>query len=168
MVNETIPRARCRACGRALLFADWRRGVERCAECERAAAPARPAAASDYRQHQRMLDEIPEELIEELVASLEAEAAKLEEGAAPAPASPLREVLEEFGLGRDGSELSWTAWGFAFGFGLNVALAKYAQMSSGASFGSFVVPLLIGGVVAGFACGAIGWGLARLRASWSP
>lgn len=129
-------------------------------------APPRPAAprsaTQDYRQNERMLDEIPEELIDELVAALEAEALRMGPRQTT-PASPLREVLDEFGVGRSPHEVAWTAWGFAIGFGGNVALAKYAQMSSGASFTSFIVPLFIGGVVAGAACAAIGWGLARLR-----
>lgn len=165
-----MPRARCGDCGRALLFDDWRKGADRCRDClgrERrapaTAAPlvARPVAA-DFRRNERMLDEIPEELIEELVAALEAEAAKLGPRATT-PASPLREVLNEMGVGSSPHEVGWTAWGFAIGFGANIALAKYAQMSSGASFASFAVPLFVGGMVAGMACAAIGWGLARLR-----
>lgn len=109
-----------------------------------------------------MLDEIPEELIDQLVRALEAEAAIRQTEPAPAD-DPLRGLLEELGVGRSDRELPWAAWGFSIGFGGNVLLAKYAQMSSGESFGAFVVPMLLGGVVAGVACAAIGWGLARLR-----
>ena len=46
--------------------------------------------------------------------------------------------------------------------GLNVAIAKVTQMSSGAPMSDFVLPLAIGGIVAGGTAAAIGWGLARL------
>ena len=76
---------------------------------------------------------------------------------------PVRICLEELGIGRSQRELSWAAWGFAGGFGANVAIAKYAQMASGATMGEFIGPLLVGGIVAGACCAAIGWGLAKLR-----
>ena len=89
------------------------------------------------------LDSIPEELVNELVAALEAEAARRANG----PASQVAEIFEELGIGRSQRELSWAAWGFAGGFGANVAIAKYAQMASGATMGEFIGPLLVGGIV---------------------
>ena len=109
-----------------------------------------------------MLDEIPDELVDELVAALEAEAERRQQPRS-APEAAVREVLDEIGFGRSPFEYQWAAWGFAAGFTLNVALAKYAQMSTGSSMSEFIGPLLIGGVAAGAACGAIGWGLAKLR-----
>ncbi|MEO8538610.1 MAG: hypothetical protein ABI577_02640, partial [bacterium] len=108
--------------------------------------------------YERMLDAVPDELIDELVAALEAEAARL-----PATKSPVREVFDEIGIGRSARERHWASWGFAGGFAANVAIAKYAQMATGAPFSQFIVPLLIGGVVAGLCCSAIGWGAAKLR-----
>jgi hypothetical protein len=93
------------------------------------------------------------------VAALEAEAAKLP----PSSAHPVRGVFDELGVGRSVRERQWAAWGFAAGFAANVALAKYAQMSSSAPMSEFLGPLLIGGGVAGVCCAAIGWGLAKLR-----
>jgi hypothetical protein len=114
----------------------------------------------DAVEYERMLDSVPDELIDELVAALEAEAAKV----ALRPRGPVREVLEEIGgVGRSPRERPWAAWGFAGGFAANVLIAKYAQMATGAPFGQFVVPLLVGGVLAGVCCSAIGWGAAKLR-----
>jgi hypothetical protein len=114
----------------------------------------------DAVEYERMLDSVPDELIDELVAALEAEAAKV----ALRPRGPVREVLEEIGgVGRSPRERHWAAWGFAGGFAANVLIAKYAQMATGAPFGQFVVPLLVGGVLAGVCCSAIGWGAAKLR-----
>jgi hypothetical protein len=119
-------------------------------------------AEDDY---ERLLDTLPDELIDELVAALEAEAATLP----PAPAaSPMRGVLEELGVGRSARERQWAAWGFAGGFTANVALAKYAQMASSAPMSEFLGPLLVGGVVAGLCCAAIGWGVAKLREPAAP
>ena len=55
------------------------------------------------------------------------------------------------------------AWGFAAGFAANVLVAKYAQMESASPMGQFIGPLLIGGLLAGATCAAIGWGFAKLR-----
>jgi hypothetical protein len=109
------------------------------------------------------VDEVPDALIDEIVATLEAEAARLETPRAGAMGGALTGVLEEIGVGRSPRELQFAAWGFAVGFGANVAIAKYAQMQAAAPFSEFVGPLVIGGVVAGAACAAIGWGVARLR-----
>lgn len=173
---ETQVRSRCLLCGGGLAFGEWSDGggvCQRCAEGRGAAGPAaaftrssgpsaHAAAAQEYAAYGRMLDDLPDELVEELIAALEAEAASMQ--AAAAPASPVRDLLGDIGFGADSREGSWAAWGFALGFAANVAVAKYAQVASGAPIGQFVAPLLIGGLVAGAACGAIGWGLAKLRA----
>ncbi|WBL35177.1 hypothetical protein O0235_10290 [Tepidiforma flava] len=155
----TAHRTRCSACGRALPFADWTRGRPLCEPCARPAAarraappvPAPPPPADD------LVDTVPDALIDELVAALEAEAAKLDQ------ASPLAGVLAELELGRTPRERHWAAWGFAAGFALNAGIAKWAQVASGAPISDFLAPILIGGVVAGATCAAIAWGIARLR-----
>ncbi len=123
---------------------------------------ARIEAATAYAEHERLVDEIPDELVDELVAMLEAEAERRKTEVS-APQAALEEVLEEIGFGRSPRELQWAAWGFAAGFAMNVALAKYAQMTTASSMTEFVAPMLFGGILAGAACAAIGWGLARLR-----
>jgi hypothetical protein len=125
-------------------------------------ASARAEAAATYAQHERLVDDIPDELVDELVAMLEAEAERRKTEVS-APQAALQEVLEEIGFGRSPRELQWAAWGFAGGFAMNVALAKYAQMTTASSMAEFVMPMLFGGILAGAACAAIGWGLARLR-----
>ena len=69
----------------------------------------------------------------------------------------------DIGFGQASNELPWAIWGFAAGFTANVVVAKYAQMSSGATLGEFIPAFLFGGIVAGAACAGIGWGLAKLR-----
>ncbi|MFN0146818.1 MAG: hypothetical protein ACKVT1_09920 [Dehalococcoidia bacterium] len=182
-MDEVVTRSRCAACGRRMPFDDWKRGASDCASCRRPEAaapfpamtapprpqPARAAQPADYRQHQRLLDDIPEGLIDELVEALERETAS-RSGAAPgkSPSPPMvpaiKEFVQELGIGTDPRELTWAAWGFAAGFGGNLILAKYVQMTNGASFSSFVVPLLLGGIVSGTACAGIAWGFTRLRA----
>jgi|GEM_PF-1227581 len=178
---DTFVRTRCSSCLRVLTFQDFAAGHGRCLSCANVAPPepvrgprvrrknARnlgPAAAVPGEEdYERLLDGVPDELIDELVAALEAEAAKLP----PAPAaSPVRGVLEELAVGRSPRERQWAAWGFAGGFAANVALAKYAQMASSAPMSDFIGPLLVGGVVAGLCCAAIGWGLAKLREPAAP
>ncbi len=73
------------------------------------------------------------------------------------------ERIAELGIGQSARERNWAAWGFAAGFATNTLIAKYAQMTSAAPMSQFIGPMLLGGVLAGAACGAIGWGLARLR-----
>jgi hypothetical protein len=122
--------------------------------------------SSDYRAYNQMVDEIPDELIDELLAALEAEAGARQRGETALPAAEdtlLHGVLDELGIGRSANQLPWTLWGFAAGFALNVVLAKYAQMTSGGSMTEFAGPMLLGGVLAGLTCAAIGWGIARLR-----
>ncbi len=161
---------RCTLCGRGIPFGDWRRGIEWCTDCDplsglvaaapaatfdrlpsHPAAPARPLVAPMF----------PDSLVDELVAALEREG---HAAAGPAkPGSAFAGLMDEFGVGQSPSELPWAAWGFALGFGANVVLAKYSQMTSGGSFAEFLPPMLLGGVVAGLACAGIGWGIARLK-----
>ncbi|MGE5596061.1 MAG: hypothetical protein ACM3S1_08510 [Hyphomicrobiales bacterium] len=193
-MNAAGATSRCVTCGRGLGFEEWSRGLDQCPYCTgvrrrrepaatfvrsdaaprpRAAAaaaprPPRPAPSPRPDDYQQMLDDVPEELLDELVAMLEAEVDRRPELAArmaskSEPSNPVQEVIEEIGIGRTPGELQWAIWGFATGFGLNVILAKYAQMSAHAPMSQFIAPMLIGGLVAGAACAAIGWGLARLR-----
>ncbi len=124
--------------------------------------PVRRRAGHGASEHQRLLDETPESLIAEILAALEGEAERME-AEQPGAVSPVREMLQEIGVGRSPFEFQAAAWGFAAGFAANVALAKYAQMQTGAPMSQFAVPLIVGGLVAGAACAAIGWGLAKLR-----
>lgn len=169
---DTFVRTRCASCEKVMTFEDFSTGGPRCVSCSRIVrrrprdqfvkGPSRPqhlVQEPDAEDYDRMLDSIPDELIDELVAALEAEAAKTPQ----APQSPMREVLAEIGIGRSQKVRQWAAWGFAAGFALNVVVAKYAQMATGAPFGQFILPLLLGGAVAGLCCSAIGWGFARLR-----
>lgn len=173
---DTFVRTRCVACDKVLSFDDFSLGGSRCRACLKIVkrkpagqfvrgprpAPALSgsvAAESELDEYERMLDSVPDELIDELVAALEAEAARLPIG----DRNPVMEVLQDVGLGRTTREKQWAAWGFAAGFAANVAIAKYAQMATGAPFGQFVGPLLAGGVIAGLCCSAIGWGVAKLR-----
>ncbi len=177
---ETVARPRCVSCGRGLAYDAWSRGADTCEACARLArvsgpaatyvrgpAPARvpappPPSTDPSAAYERILDQMPDELVDELVAALEAEVEKLEREKA-SPKSPVQDVLEEMGFGRSPRDWQWAAWGFAGGFAANVLLAKYAQMASGGSMSEFAGPLLIGGMVAGTTCAAIGWGFARLR-----
>jgi hypothetical protein len=134
-----------------------RAGIEPRAAIRRGTAFGTPAA-----EYERLLDEVPDDLIDEIVAALEVEARRLE-AEHPGVASPLNEVLQEIGFGRSPREFQLAAWGFAIGFGANVVLAKYAQMQTSSPMSQFIGPLLIGGLVAGAACAAIGWGFAKLR-----
>ncbi len=176
-MEDTISRTRCQGCGRRLSFDEWKENGGQCDGCARAPrmsgpaatyvpgprpqAPVRQQVAEDAEAYERLLDELPDELVDELVAMLEAEAAR--RPAAAAKQTIVQEVLSDIGIGRSAREVQWAAWGFATGFALNVALAKYAQMQSSAPMGQFIGPMLLGGVVAGLACAAIGWGLAKLR-----
>lgn len=168
---DTFVRTRCGSCEKVLSFEDFSAGGNRCLRCSKypqgspqfVRGPRKPEPViggySDDEEYERMLDSIPEELVDELVAALEAESARRATG----PASQVGELFEELGIGRSQRELSWAAWGFAAGFGANVAIAKYVQMASGAPMGQFIGPLLIGGMLAGVCCAAIGWGIAKLR-----
>lgn len=174
-MENALARARCSACGNGIPFEDWRNGAKLCAACARGPRMPGPAAtyvrgpvraesasASEAALYERILDDMPDELVDELVAALEAEVERIEQENA-APKTAVREVLHEIGFNRSPREWHWAAWGFAGGFALNVALAKYAQIASGAGMSEFAGPLLLGGMAAGLACGAIGWGLAKLR-----
>ena len=174
--EDTLSRTRCAGCGKGLAFDDWSTGSSRCATCLHIPAPSGPAATfvrgpssastaksqavESAEAYERLLANVPDELIDELVAALEAEAARTPVIGAP---NPVQEVLQEIGFGRSAREMQWAAWGFAGGFAVNVALAKYAQMASGASMSAFLVPMLVGGGIAGITCAAIGWGFAKLR-----
>jgi hypothetical protein len=170
---DTFVRTRCSSCLKVLSFEDFSAGGDQCRSC----AP-RPSTAEFVRgprirrknarnlemapradDYERMLDGLPDALIDELVAALEAEAARLPD-LAP---NPVRGVLQELGVGRSAREKQWAAWGFAGGFAANVALAKYAQMASSSPMSDFIGPMLVGGGIAGVCCAAIGWGLAKLR-----
>lgn len=175
------PTSRCLDCGKGLSFDDWSAGIETCAACSAAlrnsgpaatyvpgprpprapAPPLRHRVADEAAEYERLLAELPDELIDEIVAALEAEADRMNAPATPATA--IHDVLEEIGFGQSPREWQWALWGFAGGFCANVLVAKYAQVQAGASMASFLLPMLIGGLVAGAACAAIGWGLARLR-----
>lgn len=177
---DTFVRTRCSSCLKVLSFDDFAGGGSQCRACKKS-APAtefvrgprirRPNARTlermerqEAQAYEDLLDELPDELIDELVAALEAEAANLP----PSPAHPVRGVLDELGVGRSARERQWAAWGFAGGFAGNIALAKYSQMASAASMSEFIGPMLIGGMVAGLCCAAIGWGLAKLREPQLP
>ena len=174
-MDSVSVRARCTGCGRGLPFEEWQRGTTECRTCSVSPVSARRASfqaepptplATDYRAYNQMVDEIPDELIDELLVALEAEAGtRKAAGSLPRSRedSLLHGVLDEIGIGRSSNELPWTLWGFAIGFALNVCLAKYAQMASGGSMGQFLAPMMVGGLLAGLTCGAIGWGIARLR-----
>lgn len=174
---DTFVRTRCSTCGKVLSFEDFSAGGNSCLGCSKSNARATTDFVRGPRIHRRnarnrpqdhralddlgedAFDDIPEELINELVAALEAEAARR-----PLPAgNPVREVFDEIGIGRSSLEKQWIAWGFAGGFVANVVIAKYAQMSTGAPMGQFIGPMLLGGCVAGLCCAAIGWGFAKLR-----
>ena len=184
-----LARARCAECGKGLSFEDWSDGVRMCPAClasTRTAGPPRPTSpahghghepppshaplrrtvAEEAAEYERLLAELPDELVDEIVAALEAEAIKM---AAPTtPITAIQDVLEDIGFGQSPREWQWALWGFAGGFSANVLVAKYAQMQAGASMSSFLMPMLVGGLVAGAACAAIGWGLARLRDPSGP
>ena len=175
MAEATL--TRCMVCAVALPFQRSSRGQHRCDACARLgalrgpaatfsrtpgpAAPrqaARATARAQYQQLEAILDQLPEDLVGEIAAALDAEAR-----GDPLPATTLRAAIDEIGIGRSPRELRWTTWGFAAGFAANVAVAKYAQMATSAPMSDFVGPLLLGGLVAGCTCGLIGWGIAKLR-----
>ena len=176
-MQDTASRTRCSSCGKGLTFDEWSNEGRRCDTCLRAPRMDGPAAtyvrgpapgplrhqiADEAEAYERLLDDLPDDLVDELVAMLEAEAERRDITIEPRP-GPIQEVLADIGIGHSPREIQWAAWGFAAGFAANVLVAKYAQMESAAPMGQFIAPLLIGGVVAGIACSAIGWGLAKLR-----
>ena len=177
-MEDTLSRTRCQGCSRPLSFDEWKQNGGQCDSCARAprmsgpaatyvpgprpATVTRPQIADDAAAYERLLDELPDELVDELVAMLEAEAARRPGITLPGN-SVVREVIEDIGVGHSPREGQWAAWGFAAGFAANVALAKYAQMQTSSPMGQFIGPMLIGGVIAGLACSAIGWGVAKLK-----
>jgi len=184
-VEDALVRARCGRCGRGLAFDEWSRGMDRCQQCaphgvspaaayvpgpRSASLPGRSPVAvpggfelddDETARYEQLLDDIPEELVDELIAALEEEARR--RATAEEPKGPLQGVLEELGVAQSPRDAQWAMWGFAIGFAGNVALVKYAQMASGAAMSEFVAPVLVGGLVAGGACALLGWGLARLK-----
>ncbi len=125
----------------------------------RATSAVRAETAASYAANERILDDLPDSLLDEIMAALEDESA-----AADGPARPvLLDIISEIGIGTSASEWQYALWGFAAGFTGNVLLAKYAQMSSGAPMADFVGPIVFGGLVAGGAGALIGWAAAKLR-----
>jgi len=166
-VDEVAVRARCSSCSQPLGFSDWSRGVDQCPVCVASARDVRasavfiPEASADYRSYEQLLDDVPEELVDELIAAIQEEA-RVREMRRSNP-SPVREVLDEIGVGQSPRELPWAIWGFVAGFAGNLAIAKYAQMASGSPLSDFLAPMLLGGLVAGATCSAIAWAVVRLR-----
>ncbi len=169
-LSESPALARCGSCGGGLAFAAYQRGETLCHVClqmqdepDATFAPGPKARAIVTRSRRAQPATVPDELIDELIASLQHSEAAL----ANVPAGPgretVREVLRDIGVGENDRELPWAAWAFAIGFTANIAVAKYAQVTSGATMTEFVPAFIVGGIVAGTVCGAIGWGLARLR-----
>ncbi len=164
---EAPTRARCEGCGTGLSYHAWEQGHTLCRMCvqvgtapaatfipvQRTGVPARPRRVAPPPNQ--------DDLIDQLIASLETESA-LSQGQS-AQSDSMRGVLQDIGFGQSSSELPWAAWGFAAGFTLNVVVAKYAQMTSGASMGEFMPAFVVGGIIAGAACAGIGWGIAKLR-----
>ena len=115
-------RARCVSCGKGLPFAEWAQGRNRCASCvpRDRQQPPRPAyvpgpridVRSEPSEFERILDQLPDELVEELARALEAES-----GAArrPGPRALVDDLADELALGRSPREVSWALWGFATG-----------------------------------------------------
>lgn len=163
---EAPVRARCEGCGTGLSYQAWERGESLCRLCRQVEAgpaatflPMPRTGARAYVQPKKR--ETPDELIDELIARLEADAA----------AAPLADnrpdsvgaVLRDIGFGQSERELPWAVWGFALGFTLNVVVAKYAQMTSGAAMSEFIPAFIFGGIVAGAAGAGIGWAVAKLK-----
>lgn len=167
-IADAPSRTRCEVCGAGLSFHAFEQGQTLCRMCLQVnAVPAAtfvpaPRTGMPPRQRRVAPPADQDDILDELIRSLEAEAA-LTPGQ-PGQQESVRAVLQDIGFGQSTSELPWAMWGFAAGFTLNVAVAKYAQVTSGAPLGEFVPAFLFGGMVAGAACAGIGWGLAKLRA----
>ena len=135
---EAPARARCSSCGGGLNFAAFERGERLCHVCVQfvdgpgdsfASAPSPGQIV--HRPRRNRPEAVPEELIDELIASLQASEAATVAAMPSGPAKEtVREVLRDIGVGESERELPWAAWGFAAGFCANVAVAKYAQVSS--------------------------------------
>lgn len=110
-----------------------------------------------------MVDEVPDDLMEELARALNEEANSREPIAGTEDASLLRGLAQELGLGRSKGEFQYAFLGFAGGFALNVGLMKYVQMSSGATLDAVFAPMFLGGLMTGGTCAVIGWGIAKLK-----
>lgn len=162
--------ARCASCGGGLAFAAYQRGETLCHVClqmqdEPGAtfAPGPKARAIVTRPRRAPAQAVPDELLDELILSLQQSEGIAEQVPTPQGRETVREVLRDIGVGESDRELPWAAWGFALGFVANVGVAKYAQISTGATMTEFIPAFIVGGVVAGAACGAIGWAIARLK-----
>ena len=172
MADNVAVRARCTSYGNGLGFEDWSQGRDRCRACssgakheQRAYVPgpgpsrvdlASPApSGSEFAQ---LLDELVAELVSALESAAQTTPPRESESA-------ISGLFAEIGFGSDPRESLWAAWGFAAGFGLNVIVAKFAQMSAGSPMSELLTPIMVGGIVAGAAGAGIGWGLAKLRES---
>ena len=169
---------RCSACARGLSFQDWSAGKGRCASCQQRGESAPPggrihtrtpsvapsvASRSGYRAYQRMVDDVPDELMDELARALGEEAIERQRQTPDDAASLLRGVAQDLQLGRTRAEFQWAFFGFTGGFAANVALMKYVQMASSASFDAVFAPMFLGGLMTGGTCAVIGWGIAKLK-----
>lgn len=171
-------KTRCASCARALGFEDWSAGKGRCSRCldrgdfappggrvhTRAPSPAAlTPQPSGYRAYQRMVDQVPDELMEELARALDEEET-IRKSITPGPDDSLfRGVAQELQLGRSRAEFQYAFLGFASGFAANVGLMKYVQMSSGATLDAVFAPMFLGGLMTGATCAVIGWGIAKLK-----
>jgi hypothetical protein len=167
-MDEVAVRARCVLCGKGLTFDEWQAGRQRCSAC--LAAGRRPAAprseAEQLIDYAQLLDDVSDDLLNELLALLDEEQARRRsprEPVLPPEPTPIARFLADVFGPPTAREAHWAAWGFALGFVANVALAKLAQVQSGAPLADVVVPMLLGGVTAGGIGALIGWGLAKLR-----
>jgi hypothetical protein len=127
-----------------------------------AAAPT-AAVPSGYRAYQRMVDDVPEDLMDELARALGEEAIERQQQTSDDGGSLLRGVAQDLQLGRTKAEFQWAFFGFTGGFVANVALMKYVQMASGATFDAVFAPMFLGGLMTGGTCAVIGWGIAKLK-----
>lgn len=110
-----------------------------------------------------MVDEVPDELMEELARALDDEANSRHAVTGTEDASLLRGVAQELRLGRSKGEFQYAFLGFAGGFAINVGLMKYVQMSSSATLDAVFAPMFLGGLMTGATCAVIGWGIAKLK-----
>ncbi len=150
-MSETSVRARCSRCGRGLSFEEWQRQSSRCSAC----LPPSPTAG-DAGRYVDLVDEVSDELLDELLEMLrEEERRRAAERAAVEPGGTLLDVTER--------DVRWAIWGFIAAFTANAALAKAAQLQSGAPFSEIVVPLLLGGVTAGAVGAVLGWAVSKVR-----
>lgn len=119
------------------------------------AAPI-PLRPPDHGRYERLLEDVPDELIDELVAALEAEAARDPEIGA---ANPVQEVLREIGFARDAvGRVGFRCWVRG-----QRGTRPVRPDGEWRLMAAFIVPMLAGGAIAGAPCAAIGRGFAKLR-----